>query len=59
MVLMSWYSQLSTLLFYPGTSFSSTKLVKMNDLVPKDEPVVVVIGAMAHGKVGHLETDHL
>ena len=56
---MSWYSQLSTLVFYPGTSFSSTKLVKMNDLVPKDEPVVVVIGAMAHGKVGHLETDHL
>ena len=34
-----------------GTSFSSTKLVKMNDLVPKDEPVVVVIGAMAHGKI--------
>ena len=23
----------------------------MTDIVPKDEPVVVVIGAMAHGKV--------
>lgn len=33
-----------------GTSFSSEKLVDMEDYA-LDEPVVVVIGAMAHGKV--------
>lgn len=33
-----------------GTSFSSDKLVDMEDYA-LDEPVVVVIGAMAHGKV--------
>lgn len=33
-----------------GTSFSSDKLVDMEDYA-SDEPVVVVIGAMAHGKV--------
>lgn len=35
-----------------GTSFSSSKLTKPADLVPADEPIVIVIGAMAHGQVG-------
>ncbi|GAB6030789.1 18S rRNA pseudouridine methyltransferase [Chamberlinius hualienensis] len=34
-----------------GTSFSADKLVHPRELIPKDEPVVVVIGAMAHGQV--------
>ncbi|KAL1458125.1 hypothetical protein WDU94_008296 [Cyamophila willieti] len=34
-----------------GTSFSSSKLTKPADLVPADEPIVIVIGAMAHGQV--------
>uniref|UniRef100_A0A8D8W510 18S rRNA (pseudouridine-N1)-methyltransferase n=1 Tax=Cacopsylla melanoneura TaxID=428564 RepID=A0A8D8W510_9HEMI len=34
-----------------GTSFSSSKLTKPADLVPTDEPLVIVIGAMAHGQV--------
>ena len=34
-----------------GTSFHTEKLVRVQDLVPKDEPVVFVIGAMAHGSV--------
>ena len=34
-----------------STSFSSTKLVKPQDLVTKDEPIAIVVGAMAHGKV--------
>ena len=38
-----------------GTSFQSDKLVQAKDLVPDPEcadPVVVVIGAMAHGQTG-------
>lgn len=35
-----------------GTSFSSKKVVNPRDIVPKEEvPIVVVIGAMAHGQV--------
>lgn len=34
-----------------GTSFSAKKLVNPRTLVPAEEPVVVVVGAMAHGKV--------
>lgn len=34
-----------------GTSFSATTLVNPRDLVPSDEPVTVVIGAIAHGQV--------
>jgi len=34
-----------------GTSFSSTHLCKPNDLIDGENSVVVVIGAMAHGKV--------
>jgi rRNA small subunit pseudouridine methyltransferase Nep1 len=35
-----------------GTTFQSPKLVQPQELVPQDEtPVVVVIGAMAHGQV--------
>ena len=34
-----------------STTFSSTKLVKPRDLVVPEEPIAIVIGAMAHGKV--------
>lgn len=34
-----------------GTSFTAKKLVHPRDLAPTDDPIVVVIGAMAHGKV--------
>ena len=37
----------------PGTSFHTSNLVKVKDLVPKDEPIVFVVGAMAHGSVSH------
>ncbi|KAG8184692.1 hypothetical protein JTE90_013085 [Oedothorax gibbosus] len=34
------------------TSFSSDNLLKPRDLVPKDdEPIVIVVGAMAHGQI--------
>ena len=36
-----------------GTSFQSTKLVHPKELVPETEPIVVVVGAMAHGKVSY------
>lgn len=38
-----------------GTSFTSKKLMNPRDLVPENEPIVIVIGSMAHGKVseGH------
>lgn len=32
-------------------SFSSKVVTNTRELVPKDEPVVMIIGAMAHGKV--------
>lgn len=32
-------------------SFSSKVVQNCRELVPKDEPIVMVIGAMAHGKV--------
>lgn len=34
-----------------GTSFSADKVISPKDLVPEDEPIVFVIGAMAHGQV--------
>ncbi|KDR17463.1 ribosomal RNA small subunit methyltransferase NEP1 [Zootermopsis nevadensis] len=34
-----------------GTSFSAPNVVNPRDLVPSDEPVTVVVGAVAHGKV--------
>ncbi|XP_050701003.1 ribosomal RNA small subunit methyltransferase NEP1-like [Eriocheir sinensis] len=34
-----------------GTSFTSKKLMNPRDLVPTNEPIVIVIGSMAHGKV--------
>lgn len=33
------------------TSFSSEKLIKPKDIVPKDEPIAIIVGAMAHGQV--------
>lgn len=32
-------------------SYSATKCIHPRDLVPVDEPIVFVIGAMAHGAV--------
>lgn len=40
-----------------NTSFSSAKLVDPRDLVPENEPMVFVVGAMAHGQVS-LFTSH-
>ncbi|RZF46970.1 hypothetical protein LSTR_LSTR014634 [Laodelphax striatellus] len=34
-----------------GTSFSSNKVVHPKTIVPDNEPLVVVVGAMAHGQV--------
>lgn len=34
-----------------GTSFSATNVVSPKDLVPTDEPISIVVGAVAHGKV--------
>ena len=34
-----------------GTSFTSKKLINPRDLVPEKDPIVIVIGSMAHGKV--------
>ena len=36
---------------FSGTSFHSEKLSKLKDIIPKDEPIVFVVGAMAHGSV--------
>lgn len=39
-----------------ATSFSAKQVVKCKELVPEnDDPIVVVVGAMAHG---HLQTDY-
>lgn len=34
-----------------GTSYSSNKLVKIKDIVPSDEPIAIIVGAMPHGQV--------
>ncbi|XP_068695099.1 ribosomal RNA small subunit methyltransferase NEP1-like [Montipora foliosa] len=34
-----------------GTSFHSDNLVKLKDVIPRDEPIVFVVGAMAHGSI--------
>lgn len=34
-----------------GTSFHSEKLTNLKDIIPKDEPIVFVVGAMAHGSI--------
>jgi len=34
-----------------GTSFSAEKLVRPIELAKEERPVVIVVGAMAHGKV--------
>ena len=39
-----------------GASYDSTNLVKPTELVPDDDkPLVIVVGAMAHGKVRERE----
>lgn len=40
--------------FVLGTSFHSEKLTKLKDIIPNDEPIVFVVGAMAHGSVRFL-----
>lgn len=37
--------------FFLGTSFHSEKLTNLKDIIPKDDPIVFVVGAMAHGSV--------
>lgn len=37
--------------WFLGTSFHSDKLVKWKEIIPNDDPIVVVVGAMAHGSV--------
>lgn len=34
-----------------GTSFSAEKLLRPSELPKGDQPVAIVVGAMAHGKV--------
>lgn len=34
-----------------ATSFASDKIIRPSELVPADDPIVIVVGAMAHGKV--------
>jgi rRNA small subunit pseudouridine methyltransferase Nep1 len=34
-----------------GTSFSATNVINPKDLVPNEEPITIVVGAVAHGKV--------
>lgn len=34
-----------------GTSFHSEKLIHPKKLVPEDKPIVIVVGAMAHGQI--------
>ncbi|XP_069695533.1 ribosomal RNA small subunit methyltransferase NEP1 isoform X2 [Periplaneta americana] len=34
-----------------GTSFSESKVVNPRDLVPSQDPITIVVGAVAHGKV--------
>lgn len=36
-----------------GTSFSSDKTTHPSKLVPENDPIVFVVGAMAHGHVSH------
>ena len=37
-----------------GMSFASAEKKKPSELVPADDPIAVVIGAMAHGQVDYL-----
>jgi hypothetical protein len=34
-----------------GTSFNADKCVKVKDYAPDNQPIVFVVGAMAHGRV--------
>lgn len=34
-----------------ATSYNAEKVVHPRNLVPADDPIVIVVGAMAHGKV--------
>lgn len=40
-------------------SFKAPQVVDPKTLILKDEPVVVVIGAMAHGSVSMKNVDHI
>lgn len=34
-----------------ATSYTATKVVSPRELVPAEDPIAIVVGAMAHGKV--------
>lgn len=38
-----------------ATSYTATKVVNPRELVPAEDPIAIVIGAMAHGKVCQLK----
>uniref|UniRef100_H2YW50 18S rRNA (pseudouridine(1248)-N1)-methyltransferase n=1 Tax=Ciona savignyi TaxID=51511 RepID=H2YW50_CIOSA len=40
-----------------GTSYSASGVVDVRDLVPKNEPIVFVVGAMAHGAIKETYTE--
>lgn len=35
-------------------SFSSKKVINPREIVPSDEPIAIVVGAMAHGQVSDI-----
>lgn len=40
-----------------GMSFSAKKVTHPREIVPADEPIAIVVGAMAHGQVSTLNYD--
>ena len=36
-------------------SFSAKKIIHPREIVPKEEPIAVIVGAMAHGQVSSFE----
>lgn len=36
-------------------SFSAKKVVHPRDIVPLDEPIAIIVGAMAHGQVSNIK----
>ena len=47
-------SELSLAIVFPQMSYGAEKIVKASDLVPdNDDPICVVVGAIAKGSRGH------
>lgn len=38
---------------FQGTSFHTDNLKKVRDIVPKDGPIAIAVGGMAHGSVSY------